>query len=70
MCGREERAYAVTDTDASLTFAAVSAPERASGFGLGLSIVKAIADAHDATLTADAPAEVGLRIEIGFRATD
>ena len=40
----------------------------ASGLGLGLSIVKAIADAHDATVTADAPAEGGLHIRVGFRA--
>jgi signal transduction histidine kinase len=40
-----------------------------SGFGLGLSIVKAIADAHDATLTAEAPAEGGLRIEVSFPAS-
>ena len=37
-----------------------------SGFGLGLSIVRAIADAHDATIDARAPAEGGLRVEVGF----
>ncbi|HKT45221.1 MAG TPA: ATP-binding protein [Gaiellaceae bacterium] len=37
-----------------------------SGFGLGLSIVQAIADAHDATISARAPAEGGLRVEVGF----
>jgi signal transduction histidine kinase len=38
------------------------------GFGLGLAIVQAIADAHDATLTAQARTGGGLRIEIDFRA--
>lgn len=37
-----------------------------SGFGLGLSIVQAIADAHAATITTRAPAEGGLRVEVGF----
>jgi signal transduction histidine kinase len=36
------------------------------GFGLGLSIVDAIAKAHGATLTASAPPEGGLDIEVAF----
>ena len=40
----------------------------ASGLGLGLSIVQAIADAHEATITTRAPAEGGLHIEICFPA--
>jgi signal transduction histidine kinase len=39
-----------------------------SGLGLGLSIVQAIADAHDATITADAPADGGLVIQVAFPA--
>jgi signal transduction histidine kinase len=44
------------------------APERTGqdGVGLGLSIVQAIADAHDATLTADAQPDGGLRIVVSF----
>jgi signal transduction histidine kinase len=38
----------------------------ASGLGLGLSIVQAIADAHDATITARARDEGGLDIEVSF----
>jgi signal transduction histidine kinase len=38
------------------------------GSGLGLAIVQAIADAHDATLTARARTGGGLRIDVGFRA--
>jgi signal transduction histidine kinase len=38
------------------------------GLGLGLSIVRAIADAHDATITTEAPAAGGLRIEVSFPA--
>jgi signal transduction histidine kinase len=38
----------------------------ADGLGLGLSIVRAIADAHDATIRTEAPAEGGLRIEVSF----
>ena len=38
------------------------------GFGLGLSIVQAIAAAHDATVTTDAPPSGGLHIEVGFPA--
>jgi signal transduction histidine kinase len=36
------------------------------GFGLGLAIVRAIANAHDATVTAQAPNGGGLRIDIDF----
>jgi signal transduction histidine kinase len=38
------------------------------GLGLGLSIVDAIAQAHDATLDADAPDDGGLRVEVAFPA--
>ncbi len=38
------------------------------GLGLGLSIVQAIADAHEATVTTRAPADGGLHIEISFPA--
>jgi signal transduction histidine kinase len=38
------------------------------GLGLGLSIVRAIADAHDASITTEAPAAGGLRIEVRFPA--
>jgi signal transduction histidine kinase len=38
------------------------------GFGLGLSIVDAIAKAHGATLTASAPPDGGLDIEVAFPA--
>jgi signal transduction histidine kinase len=37
-----------------------------SGFGLGLSIVQAIADAHAATISARALPDGGLRVEVGF----
>ena len=37
-----------------------------NGLGLGLSIVRAIADAHDATVTTDAPADGGLRVQVSF----
>ncbi len=37
-----------------------------TGLGLGLSIVQAIADAHEATITTRAPADGGLHIEIRF----
>jgi signal transduction histidine kinase len=36
------------------------------GLGLGLSIVQAIADAHEATITTRAPADGGLHIEVSF----
>jgi signal transduction histidine kinase len=36
------------------------------GLGLGLSIVRAIADAHGATITTDLPTGGGLRIEVAF----
>ncbi len=42
----------------------------ANGFGLGLSIVKAIADAHDATITTDTPESGGLHIRVAFHAHD
>lgn len=38
------------------------------GVGLGLAIVQAIADAHDATLRAYAQGDGGLRIDVGFPA--
>jgi signal transduction histidine kinase len=38
------------------------------GLGLGLSIVQAIADAHEATITTRAPAEGGLDIQVSFPA--
>jgi len=40
----------------------------ANGLGLGLSIVQAIADAHDATVTTTAPREGGLHVHISFPA--
>jgi signal transduction histidine kinase len=40
----------------------------ATGFGLGLSIVQAVAAAHDATITATPNAAGGLRIEVAFPA--
>ena len=40
----------------------------ADGVGVGLAIVQAIANAHDATVTAHARTGGGLRIEIGFPA--
>ncbi|MDE3023973.1 MAG: HAMP domain-containing protein [Acidobacteriota bacterium] len=39
------------------------------GLGLGLSIVKAIADAHDATITTRALADGGLQVQVGFPAS-
>lgn len=38
----------------------------ADGLGLGLAIVQAIANAHDATVNAEARTGGGLRIELGF----
>ncbi len=40
----------------------------ASGLGLGLSIVRAIADAHGATITTEAPMEGGLHLRVSFPA--
>jgi signal transduction histidine kinase len=40
------------------------------GLGLGLSIVQAIADAHEATVTTRAPAGGGLHIQISFPGAD
>ena len=40
----------------------------ASGLGLGLSIVKAVADAHDATVTAAPLADGGLQVVVDFAA--
>jgi signal transduction histidine kinase len=40
--------------------------QNACGYGLGLAIVRAIADAHSATLTANARPEGGLHIEVSF----
>ena len=37
-----------------------------NGLGLGLSIVQAIADAHEATITTDAQADGGLQIHVSF----
>jgi signal transduction histidine kinase len=42
--------------------------DHSSGHGLGLSIVRAIAAAHGAALTAQAPPEGGLRVEVSFLA--
>lgn len=42
----------------------------ADGVGLGLAIVQAIATAHGATVTAQARAGGGLRIDVAFRALD
>ena len=39
---------------------------RGDGLGLGLSIVKAIADAHAATISTRLPADGGLSVEVGF----
>jgi signal transduction histidine kinase len=39
-----------------------------NGLGLGLSIVQAIADAHDATITTTAPAAGGLHVQVSFPA--
>jgi signal transduction histidine kinase len=41
-----------------------------TGLGLGLAVVKAIADAHGARLSAQRRREGGLRIEVGFAATE
>ncbi|GAA2212187.1 ATP-binding protein [Nonomuraea monospora] len=49
-----------------LTPAARTASERGDGLGLGLSIVQAIAAAHDATVTATARPEGGLRVTVTF----
>ena len=37
-----------------------------SGYGLGLAIVRAIADAHNAELTAHVRPQGGLNVEVGF----
>jgi signal transduction histidine kinase len=42
----------------------------ADGVGLGLAIVQAIAEAHDATVTANARSGGGLGIDVSFRAYD
>jgi len=42
--------------------------QHSSGHGLGLSVVRAIAVAHGAGLTADARPEGGLRVEVSFPA--
>jgi signal transduction histidine kinase len=39
---------------------------RGDGLGLGLSIVKAIADAHAATITTSLPADGGLSVQVSF----
>ncbi len=43
-------------------------PDTAEGVGLGLAIVQAVADAHDAVVTAEAQPGGGLRIDVGFPA--
>ena len=43
---------------------------RSDGVGLGLAIVQAIADAHDATVTAEARPGGGLGIDVAFPALD
>jgi signal transduction histidine kinase len=43
---------------------------RDEGSGLGLSIVKAIADAHDATVIARPPPEGGLHVDVSFPAPE
>jgi signal transduction histidine kinase len=45
-------------------------PSSADGVGLGLAIVQAIADAHDATVTAHARTGGGLGIDVAFPALD
>jgi len=40
-----------------------------SGLGLGRSIVRAIAEAHGATISTTLPAEGGLAIEVSFPAS-
>jgi signal transduction histidine kinase len=47
---------------------APSPTDAAEGVGLGLAVVKAIADAHDAVVTAQAQPTGGLRINVGFPA--
>jgi signal transduction histidine kinase len=42
---------------------------RDDGLGLGLAIVRAIADAHDATITANARADGGLKLDVRFPTT-
>ena len=41
-------------------------PGRADGYGLGLSIVQAIAGAHGASTSVSAPGDGGLRVEVTF----
>lgn len=45
-------------------------PNPSDGVGLGLAIVQAIADAHDATVTAEARPGGGLGIDVALRALD
>lgn len=42
---------------------------RALGLGLGLAIVRAIADAHHATITPHARADGGLKLDVRFLTT-
>jgi signal transduction histidine kinase len=51
-------------------FQRLASQSRASGksFGLGLAIVRAVADAHEAVITAHAPADGGLKIDVSFPA--
>lgn len=45
---------------------ATSQPRMTEGLGLGLVVTKAVADAHDAVISARARANGGLRVEVAF----
>lgn len=47
---------------------ASQSPASADGVGLGLTVVKAIADAHDAIIIAHARPDGGLKIDVTFAA--
>jgi signal transduction histidine kinase len=65
--GRVEVATRAEPGRAVLSVANTGPPAPAGdGVGLGLAIVHAIADAHDAVVTAQAPPGGGLRIDVGF----
>jgi signal transduction histidine kinase len=51
-------------------FMPFNADPSAEGFGLGLTIVQAVADAHHATVTARARAGGGLGVDVSFPALD